>query len=740
MAQVTTFYSYKGGSGRSMTMANVAWALASNGHKVLVIDWDLEAPGLHRYFHPFLADPEQGKSTGLIDRIWDYVDSLDEAPDGRFALARCDDIVQPLDLPIRGKGGIDLLGAGRQNEHYSGKVGGLDWATFYARFDGEAFITKMMTWARSRYSHILIDSRTGVADTAGICTAQIPDALVMCFVYNRQSIEGTAAIAASVAATRKKSRMAPLSISYVPSRVEERSAVESARSHAAVRLARTIGTDRSEVEHALRRDEIRHYAWCSFEEKLAVFEDVPDERGSLLDAIHALAERVADTELEIAVIDPAVLTSYWQRAAFDDPRIVELRAIKDGPLDIYWTRLFEWVEEALYHEDERLDWIIEVAEAAVEMGGQSNDRLPDDAIGFLATSGLELARRTYVHDARQYRIRYALLLQTRAAHLLKRGDAVVALELAVESAELFGELSDPVSRWRCARSIELRAEALEAKGDLNLSLLAYREAAEAYQSIARQHMPLGTEIDQPRALRQLAEKLLEAGEDREADTVAARAVSQLRRLAPLLKTRQAGEIIAILGVRAETAIALEGGSAASVVNRMRVQGDKLLPRDVDRRRLDRRLALAQVRGALSDGNPQEAVSLLQRMGVEEPLGPRETLLKAQALLEDGDEARAADLLIEALADPKFPISPETLALLEHVLRLAGREAEFVEIVLTRALERDGANASSWLPLVLRMLERGDPLHIDTSSPIMMRHLTESSRNKHVLPWLPRKKS
>jgi MinD-like ATPase involved in chromosome partitioning or flagellar assembly len=31
-----------------MALANVAWLLAYNGHRVLVLDWDLESPGLHR--------------------------------------------------------------------------------------------------------------------------------------------------------------------------------------------------------------------------------------------------------------------------------------------------------------------------------------------------------------------------------------------------------------------------------------------------------------------------------------------------------------------------------------------------------------------------------------------------------------------------------------------------------------------------------------------------------------------
>ena len=41
-----------------MALANVAWILALHGSRVLVIDWDLEAPGIHRYFHPFIEDKE----------------------------------------------------------------------------------------------------------------------------------------------------------------------------------------------------------------------------------------------------------------------------------------------------------------------------------------------------------------------------------------------------------------------------------------------------------------------------------------------------------------------------------------------------------------------------------------------------------------------------------------------------------------------------------------------------------
>ncbi len=70
--KVVTFYSFKGGTGRTMALANVAWILASNGKKVLVVDWDLDSPGLHRYFHPFLDPAKVAATQGIIELITDY--------------------------------------------------------------------------------------------------------------------------------------------------------------------------------------------------------------------------------------------------------------------------------------------------------------------------------------------------------------------------------------------------------------------------------------------------------------------------------------------------------------------------------------------------------------------------------------------------------------------------------------------------------------------------------------------
>ncbi|MGH9851114.1 MAG: tyrosine-protein kinase family protein, partial [Blastocatellia bacterium] len=209
--QIITFYSYKGGTGRSMALANVAWILASNGKKVLTIDWDLEAPGLHRYFAPFLVDKEMTSSEGLMNLIDEFrlaTITPEEKPrdDWYESYADVKSYAVSLDWDFNG-GGLDLLPAGRQNAAYSGLVNSFNWDDFYLRHSGGAFFEAMKKKLREAYDYVLIDSRTGVSDTSGICTVQMPDALVVCFTLNNQSIEGAAAVATSADEQRREPRL-----------------------------------------------------------------------------------------------------------------------------------------------------------------------------------------------------------------------------------------------------------------------------------------------------------------------------------------------------------------------------------------------------------------------------------------------------------------------------------------------------------------------------------------------------
>src|ERR1700722_19039081 len=167
--KIVTFYSFKGGTGRTMALANVAWILASNGLKVLVIDWDLDSPGLHRYFHPFV-DPRLVSATpGVIELINDYawaatVPEDNRAHDWHRQYAKI--LPHAVSLNWNGfpdAGTLDYVSAGRQNRDYSSSVTSIDWDNFYDRLGGGQFFDALRADMRQHYDFTLIDSRTGLS-------------------------------------------------------------------------------------------------------------------------------------------------------------------------------------------------------------------------------------------------------------------------------------------------------------------------------------------------------------------------------------------------------------------------------------------------------------------------------------------------------------------------------------------------------------------------------------------------
>jgi MinD-like ATPase involved in chromosome partitioning or flagellar assembly/Tfp pilus assembly protein PilF len=332
--RVITFYSYKGGTGRSMALANIAWILACNGKRVLTIDWDIEAPGLHRYFRPFLIDAELGSSEGLVDLIDRYATAAiapvaegeRPAKDWYLEYADFSDHVLGLDFRHFPPGGkIDLLPAGRQTDNYAVKVSSFNWQNFYDRLGGGAFLEAVKDRARAAYDYVLIDSRTGVSDTAGICTAQLPDSLVVCFTYNNQSIKGAAAVARSALATHAKvaeeraARTAaarardegartgvvedtprPYVVYPVPMRVD---AGESDRLALRQAFARESFADL--VSHIEPSDldaywsgvEVPHRVFYSYEEVLAPFKDDAHDPKTVLAAFLRLTAYITDREV-----------------------------------------------------------------------------------------------------------------------------------------------------------------------------------------------------------------------------------------------------------------------------------------------------------------------------------------------------------------------------------------------------------------------------------------------------------
>jgi cellulose biosynthesis protein BcsQ len=75
---IYTFYSYKGGVGRTMALSNIAELFSQSGNKVLVVDWDLEAPGLEHFF----SSKEQviGEQPGVMDILLSYKTQMMKDP------------------------------------------------------------------------------------------------------------------------------------------------------------------------------------------------------------------------------------------------------------------------------------------------------------------------------------------------------------------------------------------------------------------------------------------------------------------------------------------------------------------------------------------------------------------------------------------------------------------------------------------------------------------------------------
>jgi Mrp family chromosome partitioning ATPase len=184
-AKLITFYSYKGGVGRTFLLANVAALLRRWGAKVLCVDWDLEAPGLHHYLKPEAqpAGPPQGLLPLIAD--WDAASRAGEAPPIDWAGA----VVPGPQIPASpDRGCLHLLLAG-EGSGFAARLHGLDWREAWGRGLGDAIERMRSEWLEA-YDFVLVDSRTGLSDMAGICTIQLPDVLVLVGTASEQSIVG----------------------------------------------------------------------------------------------------------------------------------------------------------------------------------------------------------------------------------------------------------------------------------------------------------------------------------------------------------------------------------------------------------------------------------------------------------------------------------------------------------------------------------------------------------------------
>jgi MinD-like ATPase involved in chromosome partitioning or flagellar assembly len=167
------FFSIKGGVGRSTALAACAWKLAQGGKRVLVLDLDLESPGLSSSLLPAGRQPVYGITDWLVE---DLVDNADSVLDGMVATS---------DLSRDGQ--IYVVPAhGAEPGEYVLKLGRI-WMP-KVRDDGsrETWSARLqrllrLLETRTQPDVVLIDSRAGIDEVASACVTDLGANLVLLF-------------------------------------------------------------------------------------------------------------------------------------------------------------------------------------------------------------------------------------------------------------------------------------------------------------------------------------------------------------------------------------------------------------------------------------------------------------------------------------------------------------------------------------------------------------------------------
>ncbi len=186
-AHITTFYSYKGGVGRTMLLANVGAILARTGRKVLLFDLDVEAPGMHVI--PALR-PDPAHEAGFLEWLRDLsTDRKDVLPDDEDLLALSGRIRQALGIE-----NLYILPAFGHGADSAGLYQDIPWQSFLVENPdrGLRLFRSILDHfsTNGELDHILLDARTGITDLGGLMTAILPHTVVLVGSYGSQNLSG----------------------------------------------------------------------------------------------------------------------------------------------------------------------------------------------------------------------------------------------------------------------------------------------------------------------------------------------------------------------------------------------------------------------------------------------------------------------------------------------------------------------------------------------------------------------
>ncbi|WP_294550087.1 AAA family ATPase [uncultured Bacteroides sp.] len=189
-----TFYSYKGGVGRTLALVNVANRLAEFGKKVCILDFDLEAPGLQSKYAKELQQPID---KGLVDYIYSY--AVENVQPRHIS-----DYIVDIHL-TNAINTIHLCAAGDvDSSDYWKKLARINWWNlFYAENSyGIDFFLNLKKQIEEELApdFLLIDSRTGITEMSAITMSLLADDVVFLAANNEENIKGCCKVLNSLSA------------------------------------------------------------------------------------------------------------------------------------------------------------------------------------------------------------------------------------------------------------------------------------------------------------------------------------------------------------------------------------------------------------------------------------------------------------------------------------------------------------------------------------------------------------
>jgi cellulose biosynthesis protein BcsQ len=205
LPRTVTFYSFKGGVGRTTALTHVAWILAMRGRKVVAVDLDLEAPGLTTAFN-LKPQPKYG--------IVDYFYERSYLPEGIEPNISIAEIFGEVRIP-NATGRLFVVPAGFLNLDYVSKVDDLHATTVIDGDQSLWSVFKREIYEQLKPDIILIDSRTGINQWGALSLIEAADEAIIFLFPNEQNKQGIELLLQSLQSLKK------LSINFVFSPVPD---------------------------------------------------------------------------------------------------------------------------------------------------------------------------------------------------------------------------------------------------------------------------------------------------------------------------------------------------------------------------------------------------------------------------------------------------------------------------------------------------------------------------------------